>query len=176
MKKKGDKVKVRLCGNYKRTINEHIEDKPYQFIAINDQLVKLDGQFFTILDMSGAYKQIVIGRGGKLLVLNTPQGFRQPTRLMYGVKTAPKIFQAAMNRLIQGMDGKAPIPGTICVVDDICVTSTTPQEHFDNLTELLNRLSDASLRLNKDKCVFFQDHVKFLGKIIDKYASPYRQA
>ena len=52
--------------------------------------------------------QLVVGEGGELLVLNTPKGFKQPTRMPFGVKTAPKIFQAAIDRLIQGMDGKAP--------------------------------------------------------------------
>ena len=168
VKKKGDKVKVRLCGNYKRTINDHIEDEPYQYSSINEQLLKLQGQCFTTLDMSGAYGQMEVGEGGEILVLNTPQGFKQPTRMPPGVKTGPKIFQAAIDRLIQGMDGKAPIPKTVCVMDDICVTGSTPEEHFNNLTELLTRLSDAGLRLNKEKCKFYQEQVKFLGKIIDK--------
>ena len=168
VKKKGDKVKVRLCGNYKRTINDHIEDEPYQYQSINEQLLKLQGQCFTTLDMSGAYGQMEVGEGGEILILNTPKGFKQPTRMPPGVKTGPKIFQAAIDRLIQGMDGKAPIPNTVCVVDDICVTGATPEKHFDNLIELLTRLSDAGLRLNKEKCKFYQDEVKFLGKIIDK--------
>ena len=168
VKKKENKVKVRLCGNYKRTINDHIQDEPYQFTSINDQLIKLEGEFFTTLDLSGAYGQVEVGEGGEILVLNTPRGFRQPTRMPFGVKTASKIFQSAIDRLIQGMGGKGPVASTVCVVDDICVTGSTPQDHFDNLTELLTRLSDAGLRLNKDKCVFYQNHVKFLGKIIDK--------
>ena len=168
VKKKGEKVKVRLVGNYKRTINDLLEDEPYQYPSINEQLLKLQGQCFTTLDMSGAYGQMEVGEGGKILVLNTPKGFKEPTRMPPGVKTGPKIFQSAQDRLIQGMNGKAPIPNTVCVVDDICVTGATPDEHFNNLTELFTRLSDAGLRLNKDKCKFYQDEVKFLGKIINK--------
>ena len=66
------------------------------------------------------------------------------------------------------MDGKQPIPNTACIVDDICVTGATPQEHFNNLNELLSRLDSAGLKLNKEKCKFYQKEVKFLGKIIDK--------
>ena len=168
IKKKNGKVKMRLCGNYKHSVNPLLEDEPYQYVAINDQLVKLHGQYFTVLDLTGAFKQIRIGKGGKFLVLNTPRGFQQPTRMPFGVKTAPKIFQSAIDRLIQGMDGKGPIPNCVCVMDDICVTGATPEEHFANLTELLTRLSDAGLRLNRIKCALYQPEVKFLGKIIDK--------
>ena len=90
-----------------------------------------------------------------------------PTRLPFGVKTAPKIFQAGMDKLIHGMDGKSPIPNTACIVDDICTTGADPQ-HFNNLAELLYRLFAAGLKLNKKKCKFYQSSVKFLGKIIDK--------
>ena len=54
------------------------------------------------------------------------------------------------------------------MMDDICTTGATPQEHFDNLAELLYRLYAAGLKLNKDKCKFYESEVKFLGKVIDK--------
>ena len=38
VKKKDKKLKVRLCGNYKRTINDHLLDEPFQFTSINEQL------------------------------------------------------------------------------------------------------------------------------------------
>ena len=73
-----------------------------------------------------------------------------------------------MDRLIHGKDGKGPIPNCACVVDDICVTGATPAEHYSNLTELLHRLQSAGLKLNPKKCKFYQNEVRFLGKIIDK--------
>ena len=169
VKKKGKEMKVRLCGNFKRTINEHILDEPYQFTSCNDQLDKLRGTHFTCLDFERGYEQIPVEPLSRpILTLTTPYGFLEPSRLTYGVKTAPKIFQAAIDRLIQGMEGKGPVPSTACVVDDICTTGLTPQEHFDNLVELLSRLHTAGVKLNKDKCKFYQTEVKFLGKIIDK--------
>ena len=36
--------------------------------------------------------QISVGEGGEL-ILNTPYGFKQPTRFPFGVKLAPMIFQ-----------------------------------------------------------------------------------
>ena len=94
--------------------------------------------------------------------------FKQPTRLPFGVKTATKIFQAGMDNLIQGHDGRGPVPNTASVVDDICTTGPTPQDHFNNFIELLSRMQEAGLKLNRAKCKLYQKEVKFLGKIIDK--------
>ena len=49
------------------------------------------------------------------------------------------------------------------------VTGTTREEHDQNITEVLQRLQDCGLTLSKDKCVFAQDSIKFLGfKLSDK--------
>ena len=166
---KGDKSKLRLCVNYKTTLNDHIEDEPYMFPTYNVQPEKLRGQMYTVLDMKGAFGQISLDEEtADLLTVATPEGYAQPTRLPFGIKTAPKIFQSNMDKLIHGMDGKQPIPNTACIVDNICVTGATPEEHFNNLNELLSRLDSAGLKLNKEKCKFYQKEVKFLGKIIDK--------
>ena len=66
------------------------------------------------------------------------------------------------------MGGKSPLKSTACIVDDVCVTGATPQEHFENLHNLIYRLYAAGLKANIDKCSLYQNEVKFLGKIIDR--------
>ncbi|CAL4128351.1 unnamed protein product [Meganyctiphanes norvegica] len=44
----------------------------------------------------------------------------------------------------------------------------TPQEHFENLHELVYRLYVAGLKANINKCSLYHNEVKFLGKIVDK--------
>ena len=123
---------------------------------------------YSVLDMKGAFGQIFLDtETADLLTVATPEGYAQPTHLPFGIKTAPKIFQSNMDKLSHGMDGKQPIPNTACIMDDICVTAATPQEHFANLNELLSRLNSAGLKLKEEKCKFYQKEVKFLGKIID---------
>ena len=169
IKPKEEEITVRLCGNYKSTLNDHIEDAPYNFPTCNEQLDKLKGEMYSVVDMSGAYNQMELDpETASLMTVVTPEGYAEPTRLPYGIKTAPMIFQSNMDRLIHGKDGKGPIANCACVVDDICVTGATPAEHFSNLTELLRRLQSAGLKLNPKKCKFYQKEVKFLGKIIDK--------
>ena len=54
------------------------------------------------------------------------------------------------------------------MVDDVCLSGDTPQEHFSNLAESLYRLYACGLKANLAKCKFYQDEVRFLGKVVDR--------
>ena len=54
------------------------------------------------------------------------------------------------------------------MVDDICLAASSPKEHFENLAEFVYRLYARGLKANIDKCKFYQQEVKFLGKIVDR--------
>ena len=115
------------------------------------------------MDFSGAYKQVVVHEPHrKILTIVTPWGYLEPERLQFGIKTAPKIFQSNLDQLLAG------IPSIACIVDDVCITGKTPQEHFSNLEEVLHRIEGAGLKLNRAKCKFYQPEVKYLGRIISK--------
>ena len=52
----------------------------------------------------------------------------------------------------------------MCVyIDDILVTGTSEQEHFQTLDEVLTRLGEAGLKLKRSKCFFLQMSVEYLG-------------
>ena len=115
------------------------------------------------MDFSGTYKQIVVyGLHREILIIVTPCGYLKPERLQFGVKTAPKKFQSNMDQLLAG------IPSVACIVDDVCITGKTPQEHFSNLEKVLHRIEGAGLKLSRAKCSFYQSTVKYLGRIISK--------
>ena len=91
---------MRLCVNYKATLNDHIEDEPYNFPTCNEQLEKLQGQMFTVIDLKSAFGQVKVDPVmDKLLTVVTPEGFAQPTRMPFGVKTVPKVFQTSMDKI-----------------------------------------------------------------------------
>ena len=167
---KDGKRHYRLCINYKNTINDHLMDEAHVYSTCNEQLDKLKGEYRSCIDLSGAFKQIPVppGFSQKVLAIVTPRGYAVPTRMPFGVKTAPGIWNYNMHRLIHGMEGRSPLQSTACIVDDVCVTGANAQEHFENLHELIYRLYAAGLKANRSKCTFYKDEVKFLGKIIDR--------
>ena len=71
-----------------------------------------------------------------------------------------------MRKLIHSCNGKGPLP-CAQMVDDLCLSGANPIEHFQNLAELLYRLFACGLKVNKSKCTFYQDEVRFLGKTVD---------
>ena len=51
-------------------------------------------------------------------------------------------------------------------MDDIELTGETEEEHLDRLDQVLQRIQNHGLRLQKTKCEFMQDR-EYLGHIID---------
>ena len=82
-------------------------------------------------------------------------------KLPFGITSAPEHFQRCMNEILQGL------PGVVCHVDDILVTSKNKEEHNSCLHAVLQKLEAASLTLNKEKCKFSCIKIVFPGHVID---------
>lgn len=166
--KNGVRKLKRLAVNYKSTINPFLEDIPDVFTTCNDELAKCAGEYRTCVDLQGAYKQVVINDhfSRKILAVVTPRGYAIPNRLMFGVKTAPAIFNANMRKLMHSCNGKGPIRAAQ-MVDDVCLSGANPKEHFENVAEFLYRLYACGLKANLSKCTLYEDEVRFLGKVVD---------
>ena len=56
----------------------------------------------------------------------------------------------------------------MCLIDDIWVYGSTKAEHDHRLLAVLNKIGEAGLTLNKDKCKFGITSITFLGQVVDK--------
>lgn len=158
---KGD-GRVRICGDYKVTINRAAKIDKYPIPRIEELFASLaGGKTFTKLDLSHAYLQVPLAAESQQYVtVNTHKGLFKYKRLPFGVASAPAIFQRVMETLLQGIAG-------VCVyLDDILVTGSSEGEHLHNLTQVLQRLANAGMRLKKQKCEFMLSSVSYLGHVI----------
>ena len=155
---------IRLCGDYKRTLNPNIDTAVYPLPVMEDCLWNVrGGELFTKLDIKGAYNQVPVRDEDQiLLTINTHKGLYKFTRLPYGVSSASAIFQSIMDRVLEGMQG------VICRVDDILVTGKNDAQHMSNLEEVVSRLEKAGFRCRVEKCVFMQPEVEYIGHRISK--------
>ena len=113
---------------------------------------------FSKLDLRQAYNQVeMTPESQKLATINTSKGLYSFVRLAYGIHSAPGIFQRIMTTLLAG------IPHVAVFIDDVLVGGRTLNEHDQALREVLRRMNDAGLRLNKTKCSFRVDQVTYLG-------------
>ena len=155
---------IRVCANYKITVNKYLKDDNHPLPRIEELFAALQGgQSFSKLDLSNAYNQLVLDDETKnLLAWSTPYGIYCVNRLPFGTKPACAIFQRVIEKTLQG------IGGTVNLLDDILITGSNEQEHLKNLDAVLNRLQTAGFRVNLKKCEFFKDSVKYLGHTISK--------
>ena len=158
-----DRQSVRICGDFKQTVNKASPLDKYPIPKIEDLFSQLaGGQKFAKLDMSQAYQQICLDdESKKYVVINTSKGLLQYNRLPFGISSAPGIFQRVMENMLRG------IPKVVVYLDDILVTGANDEEHLKHLSEVLSRLQQAGLRLKKDKCEFMSVSVVYLGHRID---------
>ena len=159
---KSDKKSVRICRDFKLTVNKAARLDRYPISKVEDLFAELaGGQTFTKLDLSQAYQQICLSEESKkYVVINTSKGLFQYTRLLYGVSLAPGIFQWTMESLLQG------IPQVIVYLDDILILGKTREAHLAAL-EVLRQLEEAGLCLQEKKCLFLVPEVVYLGHKID---------
>ena len=155
---------IRLCGDYKVSVNPHLEVNKYPLPHPEEIFTALNGgEKFTKLDLSEAYLQIPLDEQSRnLVVINTHKGLYRFTRLPYGVASAPSIFQQIMDQILPKQEG------IICYLDDILITGKNDQQHLGNLKAVLAKLQQHQLRIKKPKCCFLQDKVEFLGKVVTK--------
>ncbi|XP_055916795.1 uncharacterized protein K02A2.6-like [Eupeodes corollae] len=81
-------------------------------------------------------------------------------RLLFGVNSAPEIFQKVMENLL------APCENAYNYLDDIIVYGRTEKEHDESLKVVLNIFKDFDVTLNKEKCLWKVQKLKFLGHIL----------
>ena len=156
---------IRLCGDYKCTVNRVVLPDKYPLPSITELLSSIAGaKLFTKLDLAQAYTQLPVDdKAADLLTINTTKGLHRVKRLAFGVNAAPGIFQRLMSGLLSGIDG------VVTLLDDILVTGTDMSQHVSRLELVLTKLQDVGLRLKPQKCEFGAREVIYLGYKIDKF-------
>ncbi|KAJ8376341.1 hypothetical protein SKAU_G00069210 [Synaphobranchus kaupii] len=130
---------VRLCGDFKVTINPALCVDKYPIPRIEDLFASLaGGQRFSKLDLSNAYLQMEVEE--ELFCHN---------RLPFGITSAPALFQKAMDQVLLGL------PFTHCYLDDILVSGPDEETHLKTLDAVLGRLEEYGLHVKQEKCLFF---------------------
>ncbi|KII70798.1 Retrovirus-related Pol polyprotein [Thelohanellus kitauei] len=157
--------RIRICGDFKVSLNKYINYLPYPLPTFNDILNKIKGgRYFSIIDLKDAYLQIPLDEeSSSLTTISTHMGFFKYRRLPFGISSAPSIFQQFMDRVLEDIEGAA------CYIDDIIITGATQDEHLKNLRKVLSKLKEYNITTRKEKCKFLTKEVRFLGHIIDEY-------
>ncbi|XP_054765371.2 uncharacterized protein K02A2.6-like [Lytechinus pictus] len=154
---------VRICVDL-TSLNKAVEREIHPMSSVDESLAKLGkSTIFTKLDANSGFWQIPLSDESKLLTtFVTPFGRFCFDRLPFGITSAPEVFQRTMSNILEGLDG------VICHMDDVLIHGVTQADHDTRVRAVLQRLQEAGITLNHDKCEFSQQRVKFLGHFIDR--------
>lgn len=90
--------------------------------------------------------------------MTTNQGLYQYDHLVFGITSAPAIWQR-----IYGTNERYKLQ------DDMIITGKDDDEHLKNLEEVLKRMKQHGLRAKREKCKSFQEKVTYCGHEVYKH-------
>lgn len=164
--KRDENKRSRLCIDF-RELNKLVIPDPQPFPRIEDMSVKAGNcEWYTILDINSAFWSIPIKpEDREKTAFVTQEGHWQWTRLPFGLKISPAVFQRTLTNILR----KYKLMNfCICYIDDILIFSKTFEEHLEHIDSLLKAVQKEGFKLKQEKCSFAKRSVKYLGHIIEK--------
>lgn len=155
---------IRICIDMRRA-NVAILRENYPIPTFDSFMTKLrNANYFSRLDLKDAYHQLELHTDSRpITTFITHKGLHRYLRLMFGITSAPEIFQKIMEQIL------APCQNSLNFLDDIIVFGTDEQEHDECLKIVLQILKENDVTLNEEKCCFKVRELNFLGhKLSDK--------
>lgn len=136
----------------------------YPLRNISEILDQLGGaKYFSILDLASRFHKIPMALSDlHKTAFSTSYGHYQFKRMPFGLKNAPATFQRLMNNVLSGLQGNE----MSVYIDDIVIYAHSLEEHAIKFKLLMQRLRNANLQVQPDKCEFLRREVAYLGHII----------
>ena len=122
-----------------------------------------NAKIFSKLDANSGFWLIQLAKeSAKLTTFTTPFGRYHFNRLPFGITSAPEYFQRKIGEVLRDCDG------VVCLMDDILIYGRSQEEHHARLVAVLERLRKEGVTLNKNKCQFYVNRIKFLGQVLNE--------
>lgn len=156
-KKDGD---ARLVVDY-RKLNAQTVRKVFPTPNLDDHLESLyEAKLFSTLDLASGYLQVPLTESAKeKTAFVTPNESGQFERMVFGLINAPYEFSRLMQKIMSPLRDKV----AMWYLDDILIPSTTSDDMFKRLKQVLEVLKEAKLTLKLSKCYFAYSEVVYLG-------------
>jgi len=148
---------IRICGDFSITVNPALIIDEHPLPTMEELFASMSGgTIFSKIDLKQAYLQLSVAEADReILTLSTHKGLFRCNRLMYGVASAPAIWQRTIENILQG------IPGVAVFLDDIRIAGKDTEQHLERLESVLKQLSEYNIRINLDKCAFLKDRITY---------------
>lgn len=162
-KKSGE---VRMCVDY-RSINKVTLKDNYPLPLISDCIEFLGGKnCFSLLDLKNGFHQLKMDEQSvKYTAFVTPNGQYEYTRMPFGLKNGPAVFQRFVTNIFRDMIEAGEL---IIYIDDILIATNGVESHLKILKKVFERLLEYGLEIKLKKCHFLQKEIDYLGFVANK--------
>jgi hypothetical protein len=153
--------KDRFCVDY-QSLNKHTQHMIYPMQRSDEMIEALAGKrVFSSLDAARGYHQIPIHPDHRWkTAFVTHRGLFEYKTMLFGLKTAPGIFQ----RFMDGILGRLRWTAAMCYIDDVIILSNTIKGLPEHVAYVLAAASKAGLKFLPSKCHFAYASLKLLGR------------
>jgi putative transposase len=155
---------LRMCVDYSE-LNRWTVDVRFPMPTIRSVINTLRAyRFFGKMDFRQGFHQLLVHPQDRwLTAFVTSNGFYEYTRVPFGLKNAPSVFQMVVRKILHGYDG------VICgvFIDDVIVYGRSPDDYVENVHKILQRFEESRVQLKVSKCVFGLQEIEFLGHIVN---------
>lgn len=158
------------CGPTEKAVRPSYYFVPHFHMFINPDTLRNIGRakWFTKLDIIAAFNKIrVAEEDAHKTAFRARYGLFEYLVVPFGLTGAPAAFQRYVNSALQDYLGSL----VFAYVDDILIySSESLNDHRTKVGTVLQRLIDAGLQIDIDKCEFETKEVKYLRFIIEAEA------
>ena len=150
-----------------RNVNKGLKQVHHQVPGQEELRYDLNGaKIFSDLDMNDAFSQLPLDPPSrKLTTFSTPWGLKRLTRMVQGAKPSAAIFHETLRRDLEGMRNVKNIADNIIVWGVGDTIEKARRDHFECLKAVFELFKRKGLTLNRKKCNFGVDSMKFFGYI-----------
>jgi hypothetical protein len=164
MKKTNESLK--FCVDYKK-LNQLTKKNKYSLSFIDETLIHLKKiKYFTKLNIRQTFHRIkiAVAKSKNLIIFRTRFDVYKYRVLSFELCNESTTYQHYMNDVFfDYLNDFVSI-----YINDILIYNNFKKEHVEHVKKMLQRLRNANLQIDIDKCEFFVHEIKYLDLIVDR--------